>query len=90
MFGRRRLNTVYTTDREGYIPTVQYKIPGGEWQNATEVNGDAGVGTVKILGLNSQSDYIFRAKLGNHVSQEYNFKTEVVSQVPNSDMVRKK
>ena len=45
-----------------------------------------GVGTVKILGLNSQSDYIFRAKLGNHVSQEYNFKTEVVSQVPNSDM----
>ena len=83
---KAEFNTVYTTDREGYIPTVQYKIPGGEWQNATEVNGDAGVGTVKILGLNSQSDYIFRAKLGNHVSQEYNFKTEVVSQVPNSDM----
>ena len=49
---KAEFNTVYTTDREGYIPTVQYKIPGGEWQNATEVNGDAGVGTVKILGLN--------------------------------------
>lgn len=76
----------YSTDREGYIPTVQYKVLGSEWLDADEFSGNTGIGMVKIMHLNPYSNYVFRAKLGNHVGQEFGFKTEEVLQVPNKGM----
>lgn len=88
MFARKaEFDLVYTADRENYKPMLQFKTVGGVWQNAMEVlDGEAGKRVAKVGGLTSQSNYVFRAVLREHVSNEFQLITETELQVPNAGM----
>lgn len=80
-------NLVYTADREGYVPTVEYKIPGGEWLDVSEISGNtSGMCKALVQGLASNRDYVFRSVLREHVTPEFQLKTETELQLPNKGL----